>query len=67
MPVVLRVATLILMSIVPGGMFMVAGWVAYGMVAEGMRREQGSQPVRFVRAVKSIQWRDVMSHTRRLV
>ena len=67
MPGVLRVLTLILMSVMPGGLLMVTGYVFANMIAEGMRTQQGSQPRRFARAITAIRWRDVMSHTRKLV
>lgn len=67
MSVVMRVATLVLMSIVPGGLLVLAAWVIAHLVVERMRTQQGSSSRRFASAVRTISWHDVKSETRRLV
>jgi hypothetical protein len=62
-----RSAMVLLMVVLPGGFFIVGGWVLAQLLATRMREEQGPQPRRLARAVAALNWRDVLSQARRLV
>lgn len=60
----LRLITLTLLVLLPGGLLMVAAYILARTISRQMELEQGTQGHRFARAVSTVRFRDVWSHTR---
>jgi hypothetical protein len=60
----MRVMTLTLLVLLPGGLMVLAAYVLARTIARQMQLEQGSQGHRFARALSSVRFRDVWSNTR---
>jgi hypothetical protein len=60
----LRLLTLTLLVLLPGGLLMLAAYVLARSISRQMDLEQGTQGHRFARAVSAVRFRDVWSHTR---
>lgn len=60
----MRVMTLTMMVLVPGGLVVLAAYLLARTVATQMRLEQGTQGHRFARAVSTVRMRDVWSNAR---
>lgn len=60
----LRVMTLTMMVVVPGGLLLLLAWVLARTIAVQMSLEQGPGGRRFARAVSAVRLRDVWSNTR---
>ena len=60
----LRLMTLTLVVLMPGGLLMLAAYVLARTVSRQMQLEQGTQGHRFARAVSAVRFRDVWSNTR---
>ncbi|MDP1821785.1 MAG: hypothetical protein Q8L48_01015 [Archangium sp.] len=60
----LRLMTLTMMVLVPGGLLVLAAWLLARTVATQMRLEQGTHGHRFARAVSTVRIRDVWSNAR---
>lgn len=60
----MKLLTLTMMVILPGGLLLLLAWVLARTVATQMRLEQGPGSRRFARAVSAVRLRDVWSHTR---
>lgn len=60
----MKLMTLTMMVILPGGLLLLLAWVLARTVATQMRLEQGPGSRRFARAVSAVRLRDVWSHTR---
>lgn len=63
----LRVMTLTMMVLVPGGLLVLAAYLLGRAVATQMQLEQGPQGRRFARAVSAVRVRDVWSNARGLM
>jgi hypothetical protein len=60
----LRLFTLTLLVMLPGGLLMVAAYFLARTISRQMQLEQGTQGHRFARAVSAVRLSDVWSHTR---
>jgi hypothetical protein len=60
----LRLITLTLVVLLPGGLLVLAAYMLARAIARQMELEQGTQGHRFARAVSAVRMRDVWSHTR---
>jgi len=60
----LRLMTLTMMVVLPGGLLVLAAYMLARTVATQMRLEQGTGGRRFARAVSAVRMRDVWTHTR---
>ncbi len=67
MTTMMRAFALMLMMLLPGGLMLLALVVITRVLAEGMRREQGSSGHRLARSFASIRWPDVWRQTRAFV
>ena len=61
----MRVMTLTMMVLMPGGLLVLAAWMLARTIATQMRLEEGPGGRRFARAVSAVRFRDVWSNTRR--
>ncbi len=60
----MRLLTVTLMVVVPGGLLVLAAFVLGRAITRQMQLEQGTNGHRFARAVSTIHFRDVWSQTR---
>jgi hypothetical protein len=60
----LRLTTLTLLVLLPGGLLVLAAFVLARAIARQMQLEQGTGGHRFARAVTNVRFREVWSHTR---
>jgi hypothetical protein len=60
----LKAASLLIMIIVPGGLLALSAFVLAKLVSEKMHNDSGPHGLRFVRAVKTVKWSDVVRQTR---
>lgn len=60
----LRLLTLTLLVLLPGGLVVLAAYMLTRAIARQMQLEQGTGSHRFARAVSAVSFRDVWSHTR---
>ena len=60
----LRLMTLTMMVVLPGGLLVIMAYLLARTVATQMRLEQGPGRRRFARAVSTVRMRDVWSHAR---
>lgn len=60
----MRLLTLTLMVVVPGGLLVLAAFVLARTIGRQMQLEQGTNGHRFARAVSTIRFSDVWSNTR---
>ena len=60
----LRLMTLTLVVLMPGGLLMLAAYMLARTISRKMQLEQGTQGHRFARAVSAVRFRDVWSDTR---
>lgn len=60
----LRLMTLTLLVVVPGGLLALGAYMLARAIARQMQLEQGTNGHRFARAVSTVSLRDVWSHTR---
>jgi len=55
------------MMLVPGGLVLLALFIVARVIAEGMRREQGTSGHRFARAFASVRWPEVWRQARSVI
>jgi hypothetical protein len=61
-----RVMTVTLVVVLPGGLLVLLAWVLARTIVDEMRQQQaGTGGQRFARAVATVRLRDVWAHTRR--
>jgi len=62
-----RALGVLLMMLVPGGLVLLALFIVARVIAEGMRREQGTSGHRFARAFASVRWPEVWRQARSVI
>ena len=67
MATMVRALGVMLMMLVPGGLVLLALFIVARVLAEGMRREQGTSGHRFARAFSSIRWPEIWREARAVI
>ncbi len=62
-----RALGILLMMLMPGGLVLLALFIVSRVIAEGMRREQGSSSHRFARAFASVRWPEIWREARAVI